>query len=331
MTSDRPIEPIDLSRIRTVPLEGRPSLVEEAGFARPVEPGPGFDALMESIPTIHAGLAFRELVGAVVEAREAGAPVVLGMGAHVIKVGLSPLVIDLLERGVVTAVALNGAGIIHDFEIATVGRSSEDVGAGLDDGSFGMAKETAEAVNGAAADAAARGVGLGRAMGDRLLAAAPPFVRHSILAACARLDLPATVHVAIGSDIVHMHENADGAAIGAATMDDFRRLAAVVANLSDGVYLNVGSAVLLPETFLKALNLARNVGREVERFTTANLDQIRHYRPRVNVLVRPGGRAIEIVGHHEFTLPLLRLAVLAERTRRGGRPAEGTRTEDPER
>lgn len=322
--SDRPIEPIDLSKIRTVPLESRPSLVEERAFAKPVLPGPEFDGLLDSIPAIHAGVAFRDLVEAIAAAHEAGAPVVLGMGAHVIKVGLSPLVIDLLERGIVTAVALNGAGIIHDFEIATVGRSSEDVGAGLEDGSFGMAGETAVAVNDAARDAAARGVGFGRAMGDRLLAAAPPFVRHSIFAACARLDRPATVHVAIGSDIVHMHQGADGAAIGAATMTDFRLLAAVVANLTDGVYLNLGSAVVLPETFLKALNLARNVGRSVQRFTTANLDQIRHYRPRVNVLVRPGGRAIELVGHHEFMLPLLRLAVLSRLGIRGDRqPEEG--------
>jgi len=308
---DRPIEPLDLTRLRTVPLETRPSLVEERGFARPTLPGAGFETFMESFPSIHAGLAFRELADAIARAREVGAPVILGMGAHVIKVGLSPLVIDLLDRGVVTGVALNGAGIIHDFEIATVGRSSEDVGAGLDDGSFGMAKETAEAVNGAARDAAARGVGLGRGMGDAILATSPPFEKLSILAACARLDRPATVHVSIGSDIVHMHANADGAAIGAATMDDFRLLAAVVANLSDGVYLNFGSAVVLPETFLKALNMARNVGRVVAGFTTANLDQIRHYRPRMNVLTRPGGRAIELVGHHEFTLPLLRLAVLA--------------------
>jgi len=301
---------IDFSKLKSVPLDTRPSLVETSTFAEPNLPGAEFAKFMAAFPRIHAGNAFRDLVEAIVRAREGGAPVVLGIGAHVIKVGLAPLVIDLLERGVVTAMALNGAGIIHDFEIATVGRSSEDVGAGLEDGSFGMAKETADAVNGAAKEAHSAGIGLGLAMGRRLLAANPRHVDLSILAACARLGLPATVHVALGADIVHMHENADGAAIGAATMSDFRTLASVVATMSRGVYLNFGSAVVLPEVFLKALNLARNVGHEVKDFTTANCDQIRHYRPRMNVLVRPGGKAIEIVGHHEFLFPLLRLAVL---------------------
>lgn len=301
---------IDFSKLKSVPLDTRPSLVETSAFAEANLPGAEFTKFLAAFPRIHAGNAFRDLVEAIARARESGAPVVLGIGAHVIKVGLSPLVIDLLERGIVTAMALNGAGIIHDFEIATVGRSSEDVGAGLDDGSFGMAKETADAVNGAAKDAHAAGIGLGLAMGRRLLASNPRHVGLSILATCARLGLPATVHVALGADIVHMHENADGAAIGAATMCDFRTLASVVATMSRGVYLNFGSAVVLPEVFLKALNLARNVGHEVKDFTTANCDQIRHYRPRMNVLVRPGGKAIEIVGHHEFLFPLLRLAVL---------------------
>lgn len=304
-----PIE-IDFSKLRTLPLDARPSLVETSNFAVPSLPGPEFAKFLASFPRIHAGNAFRDLVDAIVRARENGAPVILGIGAHVIKVGMSPLVIDLLERGVITAMALNGAGIIHDFEIATIGRSSEDVGAGLEDGSFGMAKETADEVNGAAVDAHASGIGLGLAMGRRLLRNRPRHLELSILAACARLDLPATVHVALGADIVHMHGNADGAAIGFSTMADFRRLASVVATMSGGVYLNFGSAVVLPEVFLKALNLARNVGHEVKDFTTANCDQIRHYRPRMNVLVRPGGKAIEIVGHHEFLFPLLRLAVL---------------------
>ncbi len=302
--------PIDLALVRTVPLDSRPSLVETSAFAAPTLPGADFARFMQSFPRIHAGNAFRDLVEAIAKARERGAPVILGIGAHVIKVGLAPLVIDLLERGVVTAMALNGAGIIHDFEIATIGRSSEDVGAGLDDGSFGMAKETAEEVNGAAADALEKGCGLGRAMGERLLRSKPRHLPYSILAACARLGLPATVHVALGADIVHMHGNANGAAIGAASLSDFRLLAGVVATMSGGVYLNVGSAVVLPEVFLKALNLARNVGHDVKDFTTANCDQIRHYRPRMNVLVRPGGKAIELVGHHEFLFPLLRLAVL---------------------
>lgn len=311
MTPDQPIEPIDLSKARTLPLDNRPSLVEIKSFARPTEPGSAFQALLDSIPAIHAGSAFRDLVDAVVSARAVGAPVVLGMGAHVIKVGLSPLVIDLLDRGIVTAIAMNGAGAIHDFEIAAVGRSSEDVGQGLEDGSFGMARETGAELNAAATAGAHDGIGLGQAVGQRILDSDAPHKDLSILAACARLALPATVHVALGTDIVHMHPGADGASIGATSLYDFRLLAAVVARMSGGLYLNVGSAVILPEVFLKALNLARNVGHEVEGFTTANLDQIRHYRPRVNVLNRPGGRPIELVGHHELMLPLLRLAVLA--------------------
>lgn len=304
-------EPIDLSRIRTIPLEQRPSLVETGAFAEPTLPGPDLARLLASIPRVHAGQSFRDLVEAVARAHETGAQVLLGMGAHVIKVGLAPLVNDLLERGVIGAVALNGAGIIHDLEIALVGRSSEDVGQGLLDGSFGMARETAEELNRAAREAHQNGLGLGRAVGERILALKAPFERHSILARCARLGRPATVHVALGTDIIHMHGSADGAAIGAASLADFRLLAAIVARLSGGVYLNVGSAVILPEVFLKALNLARNVGHEVREFTTANLDQIRHYRPRVNVLNRPGGRAIELIGQHELLFPLFRLALLS--------------------
>ncbi len=308
--------PIDLTRVRATPLAARESLVETGTFAEPILPGPWFPSLFSSIPRIHAGREFRALVEAIANARTANRPVVLAMGAHVIKVGLAPLVIDLLERNVVTAVAMNGAGAIHDFEIATAGKSSEDVGRGLEDGSFGMAKETAENVNGAAVDAARANPskpgagGFGAALGARILAAKAPHARFSILAACARLSRPATVHVALGSDIVHMHPGCDGAAIGAATLADFRTLAGVVADLSGGVFLNVGSAVILPEVFVKALNLARNVGHEVKDFVTANLDQIRHYRPRKNVLERPGGRAIELIGHHELQVPLLRLAVL---------------------
>jgi hypothetical protein len=309
-------KPLDLARVKTLPLDARASLVEVGAFAAARDPGPAFEDLLAGIPRIHAGLQFRQLADAIADARLAGRPVVVGLGAHVIKVGLSPLLVDLLERGVVTALALNGAGAIHDFEIATVGRSSEDVGKGLEDGTFGMARETAVALNGAVQDAQARGIGFGQALGEAMLASNVPYARLSLLATCAKLGVPATVHVAIGSDIVHMHADADGAAIGAATMNDFRLLAAVVATLSGGVYVNLGSAVVLPEVFVKALNLARNVGHVVKDFTTANLDQIRHYRPRVNVLQRPGGRSIELIGHHELTFPLLRLAVLARLTQR---------------
>lgn len=307
---DRRPPPLDPGAARTVPLEDRPSLVEVDAFASLCSPADPTGRFVESLPDIHAGRALRRLRDAILEARRRDRPVVFGMGAHVLKVGCSPVVIDLLERGLLTAVALNGAGIVHDYEIAAVGRSSEDVGRGLTDGSFGMAEETGRALNEAAREAAERGIGLGQAVGERILAEDLPYSRHSVLACCARLGLPATVHVAIGTDIVHMHPAADGAAIGQASLTDFHLLGGVVARLSGGVYCNVGSAVVLPEVFVKALNLARNLGHSVEGFLTANLDQIRHYRPRVNVLDRPGGERVEIVGHHELLLPLLRVALL---------------------
>jgi hypothetical protein len=220
-----------------------------------------------------------------------------------------------VERGLVTAVALNGACAVHDFELATAGFTSEDVEAQLSEGDFGMAEETGRVLNEAAVDGARRGVGLGRAVGDRLLAMRPPHLAHSLLAACARLDVPCTVHVAVGTDIVHMHPRCDGAAVGATTHRDFRLLAAVVADLGDGgVYLNVGSAVLLPEVFLKALTLSRNLGYRVQNFVTANLDFIQHYRPTQNVVRRPvakGGCGYALTGHHELLVPFL-AAILVE-------------------
>ncbi|MDG2149329.1 MAG: hypothetical protein P8N09_07380, partial [Planctomycetota bacterium] len=215
-----------------------------------------------------------------------------------------------MERGIVTALATNGSGAIHDYEIAAVGHSSEDVGAGLDDGSWGMVGETAQALNASAVRAASEGIGLGESVGRLIHEQDLPNASMSLAAAAHRLDMPLSVHVGIGTDTVHMHDNADGAAIGQASMTDFRLLASVVAELSGGVYVNLGSAVILPEVFVKALNVARNLGETVEGFTTANLDMLRQYRPRVNVLQRPAGEAIEITGHHEINLPLLRWAVL---------------------
>jgi hypothetical protein len=238
------------------------------------------------------------------------------MGAHVIKVGLSPLLIDLLERGIVTAVAMNGACVVHDFELATAGFTSEDVETQLAEGDFGMAEETGRLVNDAVAAGSRRGLGLGRAVGEWLQAARPPHLSYSILAACARLEAACTVHVAVGTDIVHMHPACDGAAVGQASLQDFRLLAAIVADLDGGgVYLNVGSAVLLPEVFLKALTLARNLGHPVRDFVTANLDFLQHYRPTQNVVRRPvarGGRGYALTGHHELLVPLLAAAVIEE-------------------
>jgi len=305
-------KPLDISRVRTTPVSAREHKVDTAMFAKVVDPSdPGADVL-DTLPDVLGARSLRRLASAIVAAHRRGAPVVVGFGGHVVKTGLAPLLIDLMERGLVNALATNGSGAIHDFEIAAVGHSSEDVGPGLEDGSWGMVHETAEALNDAAREAAAAGIGMGEALGRSILARDLPNASMSLAASASRLGVPFTVHVAIGTDTVHMHANADGAAIGQASLADFHTLAAVVARLSGGVYLNVGSAVILPEVFVKALNLARNVGCKVSDFTTANLDMLRHYRPRVNVLERPGGQALEINGHHELVLPLLRWAVLKE-------------------
>jgi hypothetical protein len=243
------------------------------------------------------------------------------MGAHPIKVGLGPVIVDLIERGRLAAVAMNGACLVHDFELAWNGRTSEDVGPGLDRGVFGMARETGEFLNHATRDGVAAGLGLGRAIGEAIRRARLPFRQTSILAAAARAGIPATAHVAVGTDIIHMHPSADGAAIGKGSLRDFHLLAGVVARLAGGVYLNLGSAVVLPEVFVKALNLARNVGHPVRDLTTIDMDFNRHYRPAVNVVARPtaaGGRGIHLTGHHEIMFPLLWSAVedtLARRAR----------------
>ena len=244
------------------------------------------------------------------------APVILGMGAHPIKVGLSPLIIDLLERRVVTAVAMNGAGIIHDFELAYQGETSEDVASALKDGSFGMARETGEFLHAAIREGVlTKQVGIGQAVGESILATHLPYAHLSILAACARLEVPACVHVTLGADIIHMHPQANGGILGEGSLRDFHLLAGAVAHLEGGVFLNFGSAVVIPEVFLKALSLARNLGNLVKHFTTADFDFIRHYRPSVNVVTRPtleGGKGFHLTGHHEIMFPLLCAAVLEE-------------------
>jgi hypothetical protein len=306
--------PLDPAGVTTYPLASRPSKVRVEDAAAPWRAGGTFKAYLDRLPNHLAVQSLRAITQAILEARRKGKPVLVGMGAHVIKVGLSPVLIDLVERGLVTAVALNGACAVHDFELALAGYTSEDVEVQLSEGDFGMAEETGRILNDAVVDGVRRGVGFGRAVGERLLTMRPPHAAHSLLAACARLDVPCTVHVAVGTDIVHMHPRCDGAAVGAATYHDFRLLAAVVADLGDGgVYLNVGSAVLLPEVFLKALTLSRNLGHRVQDFVTANFDFIQHYRPTQNVVRRPvakGGRGYALTGHHEILVPLLAAAVI---------------------
>ena len=250
-----------------------------------------------------------------VKARADGAPVILGMGAHPIKVGLSPVIIDLMERGIVTALATNGASIVHDFEMFYAGHTSEDVAHALRNGSFGMAKETGKHLNSAINKGVKDGLGIGAAVGRKLSAMEKDQKGPSIFKTAYELNIPASVHVAIGTDIIHMHPGADGASIGEGSHRDFRLLTSVVTDLEGGVYINLGSAVLMPEVFLKALTIARNKGSRLDNITTVSMDFIQHYRVRENVLDRPtqwGGHSYALTGHHEIMLPLLAALITEE-------------------
>ena len=307
--------PIDLSAVKTYNLADRKSKVTAEEFAKPWQKGASYRTFLGNLPDILAGDQLRSVISAIVKAYRNKNTILFGMGAHVIKVGLNPIVIDLMERRLITGVAMNGAGIIHDVELAMVGRTSEDVAAALDDGSFGMARETCTFLSEAITSARDKSTGLGEAVGRTILEKQLPLMEKSILAAGARLGIPVTVHVAIGTDILHMHPGFDPQTTGAATHHDFRLFSSMVATLDQGVYLNVGSAVILPELFLKATTLVRNLGYTLEDFTTVNLDFIKHYRPLTNVVNRPtakGGRGINLVGHHEILLPLIAAGIIEE-------------------
>jgi len=304
-------KPISSKGLKTYSIKDRKSKVSVDDFAGLHVRGGTFAEFMDKLPAILAASDIKAVAQAVVSAHRSGATVALGIGAHVIKVGLGPLIIDLMERGVVSAVAMNGACVVHDFEAAYAGCTSEDVDSELGKGAFGMAEETGRYINKAIKKGAASG--LGRAVGSMIAGSRFPHRDKSILAAGARLDLPVTVHVALGTDIVHIHPQMDAAATGEASMHDFKLFASVVSALEGGVYLNVGSAVILPEVFLKALTLARNLGHRVENFTTVNMDFLQHYRPLTNVVRRPtagGGKGYRLTGHHEIMLPLLYAAVI---------------------
>jgi len=306
-------EEFDLSAVRTYPLKSRPSKARAEDFAKPASGGsPGVAAFVDSLPDILAASDFKKIVRALDDARRADAGIVWGLGAHVIKTGLGPVLIDLMERGFVSAIATNGAAVIHDFEIALSGATSEDVDQSLGPGNFGMADETGRLLNGAINDGVADGLGVGQAVTRFLAAKQPQHARSSVLAAAARLEIPLTVHVAIGTDIIHMHPAASGAALGEGSLRDFRYFVTNVARLERGVYLNCGSAVVLPEVFLKAVALARNRGLALAGLTTVNLDFIRSYRPQTNVVSRPTagtGHGYSLVGHHEIMIPLLAAAL----------------------
>ena len=307
-----PYEDFDLASVRTYPLASRKSKANVQDFARVPAPGGAVSAFVDGLPDILAGADFKAVVAAVRRAREGGRGLVWGIGAHVIKTGLSPVLIDLMERGYVSALAMNGAGVIHDFELALSGSTSEDVDEALGPGRFGMAEETATLLNAAITDGVGRGLGLGQAVAARLAELKPAHAGVSLFAAAARLEIPVTVHVAIGTDIIHMHPAASGAAIGEGSLRDFRYFVSNVARLKGGVYLNCGSAVVLPEVFLKAVALARNTGVSLEGLTTVNIDFMRMYRPHTNVVTRPVagiGKGYSLVGHHEILIPLLAAAL----------------------
>jgi len=313
-----PYEEFDLSGVQTYPLKSRPSKTRVTDFATPVTPAATIGDFVDSLPDILAAANLKTIVRAIVTARrESG--IVWAIGAHVIKTGVGPVLIDLMQRGFVSALALNGAAVIHDFEIALAGATSENVDESLGPGRFGMAEETGRLLNKAIAEGVATGLGLGQAVGRFLADNAPQFARSSLMAEAARLDIPVTVHVAIGTDIIHMHPSASGSAIGEGSLRDFRYFVSNVARLERGVYLNCGSAVVLPEVFLKAVALARNRGLALSGLTTVNLDFIRSYRPETNVVSRPTaatGRGYSLVGHHEIMIPLLAAAVLDADSRR---------------
>ncbi len=308
--------PLDFSQIRTYPVAERANKVALEAFARPHEAGLSFRDFLDRLPAFLAVNDLRKVVSAIAEAVRNGRPVVLMMGAHSIKVGLNPVLIDAMRRGILSAVAFNGAGAVHDFELCYQGETSEDVQRGLNDGSFGMADETGRLMNAALSQGVARGLGAGRALGEATTGF--PNRHLSILATGTDLNIPVTVHIAIGTDIIHQHPTSKGSDLGEASYRDFKNFAAVCAQLEGGVVLNVGSAVIMPEVFLKALTIARNLGHKVERFTTATFDMTRHYRPGENVQRRPtalGGQGFYIVGHHELNIPLLFAAVTEELAR----------------
>jgi hypothetical protein len=308
-----PYEEFDVSGIRSYPLASRNSKVTAEQFGRPVERGGSFKTWLESLPAMLGAADIRRVAAAIVAAKKRDAGVVWGLGAHVIKTGLAPIVIDLMERGCVSALALNGAGLIHDFEVALAGATSEDVDEALGPGRFGMAEETGTLLNEAIRAARATSKGLGQGVAAFIAERQPRYASKSIAVAAHRLGIPLTVHVAVGTDIIHMHPAASGADIGDTSLRDFRYFTSCVARLTGGVYLNCGSAVILPEVFLKAVALARNQGVSLEGLSTVNMDYIRMYRPLTNVVSRPVagiGTGISLVGHHEILIPLLAAAVI---------------------
>ncbi len=308
-------QPVDISKVETYSIKTRNNKVNVAEhFGRPVAQGMTLAGLFDAMPRLLGADSLRGVVDAVVAARSKGRPVVLAMGGHVIKCGLQPVLRSLIEADVITAVAMNGSAAIHDFEVSLVGATSEEVGDVLHTGDFGFSDETGGGMNRALRSGLERGVGFGQAIGESILENSHPYADYSLIAMAVARNLPVTVHVAMGTDIIHQHPEMDGAVTGEMSYRDFRLITSVVTDLGNGgVWLNVGSAVIMPEVFLKALSIAQNLGHHVDNFTTANFDMNQHYRPTINVVKRPtsgSGKGYTIIGHHEINIPLLAAAVL---------------------
>jgi len=306
---------INLEKIKTIHLQDRTSKVNIKDFGKSYEKGKSFKEFLDTLPTTLAAKDLREVAYRVVKAYQNKRPIIFGLGAHVIKVGLNPLIIDLMQRGIISCIAMNGAGAIHDVEIALSGKTSEDVLSSLQLGEFGMAIETAKVINQAVKTGVDNNWGMGESIGKKLLQLSAPHTEMSILAMASKNGTPSTIHISIGTDTIHMHPNFDGAATGKLSHLDFIRFSSLVTQLEGGVFFNVGSAVILPEVFLKALSLASNLGFKMKNLTTVNMDFIRHYRPSVNVVERPtasDGKGYHLIGHHEIMLPLLSAAILEE-------------------
>ncbi|MGB9178974.1 MAG: hypothetical protein WCB68_06950 [Pyrinomonadaceae bacterium] len=327
---DDDLRPLELDEVKTYPLASRPSKVTVKDFARPVDENSSLQDFLQKLPDILAVQSLRALASQMRRARELRKPIIWGIGGHVVKTGLAPLIIDLMQRGYVNAIAANGSVLVHDAEIALVGSTSEDVDATLGAGAFGAADETGKLLNSAAREGARDSIGLGEAMGRALLAQQPAHADYSLLCAAYRARVPFTAHVTIGADIAHFHKSADGAALGATTHTDFRLLAEIVRRMDGGgVYLNIGSAVVLPEIFLKAVTLVRNLGHPLSDFTTANFDFIQQYRPLTNVVRRPvadgAGRGYAITGHHELMIPLLAAELICKEGGEEGETEKGVK------
>lgn len=308
-------KPIDFSRVKTYELASRPSKVTIKNFAAPVDANDSLKSFLEKMPDILAVKSLREIAKQIRRARDAGKPIVWGIGGHVVKTGLAPVIIDLMEKDFVTAIASNGSVLVHDTEIALAGFTSEDVDASLGAGDFGAARETGEILNAAAKNGMRDGIGLGEAMGGEILLNSPPHSDVSLLCQAYERKIPFTSHLTIGADIGHFHASCDGSALGSTSHTDFKLFCSIVKELNGGgVYLNLGSAVVLPEIFLKAVTVVRNLGFDLKDFTTANFDFIQSYRPNTNVVRRPtangAGRGFSITGHHEIMIPLLAAHVL---------------------